>query len=717
VYRVLRNLRAIDRVAFRDDLTTELARFEDCSADQYNTALKAVLDKHAPASRRMVSSRKVAPWFSLLGDELLQAKKDRRRTEREWKVSGLTVYEQLYKKAKNFVTFLVHKAKSMFYTTKIAQAKSSKELYHITNDLCARISATQLPTVYPTSSLPGVFSNYFVTKVDKLRDDIDSQPFVPHPLGRPFSGDPLASFTPVCESEVRKILMSSAPKTCDLDPIPTPLLVECLDVVLPTLTKIVNDSLVSGIFPDVHKTALVTPLLKKPTLDHNELKNFRPVSNLSFVSKLIEKVVLSQLSAHLKTNHLFNPLQSAYRPGHSTETALVKIVNDLLLALDQGKVSILTLLDLSAAFDTIDHGLLLSRLEHVFGVRDSALLWFSSYLSNRTQTVSINNSTSDPALLRYGVPQGSVLGPVLFVLYTAPLADIMTTHSVLHHSYADDTQLQKSADPKGFDTLVNSMQECIRDVKSWMTFNKLRLNDEKTEVMVVSSPRISTSLQLPDSITIGNATVPYSDSVKNLGVTLDSHLTMHAQILSIVRAVNYELRRIGSIRHYLSEQATQTLVSAFILSRLDYCNALLYGCPQYLLNRLQKLQNNAARLILRVRKRDHISPHLQALHWLPIESRIKYKIACLSFGAFTHTGPAYMTDLIQTYTPTRSLRSSADTSTLLPPRVSTKSFGERSFSYSAPLIWNSLPVTLRHSSSPVSFRSALKTHLFPLSYT
>jgi len=259
---------------------------------------------------------------------------------------------------------------------------------------------------------------------------------------------------------------------------------------------------VSGILPDVHKTALVTPLLKKPTLDHNELKNFRPVSNLSFVSKLIEKVVLSQLSAHLKTNHLFNPLQSAYRPGHSTETALVKIVNDLLLALDQGKVSILTLLDLSAAFDTIDHGLLLSRLEHVFGVSDSALLWFSSYLSNRTQTVSINNSTSDPALLRYGVPQGSVLGPVLFVLYTAPLADIMTAHSVLHHSYADDTQLQKSADPKGFDTLVNSMQECIRDVKSWMTFNKLKLNDEKTEVMVVSSPRISTSLQLPDSISL-----------------------------------------------------------------------------------------------------------------------------------------------------------------------------------------------------------------------
>ena len=683
----------------------------------YNTALKAVVDKHAPASRRKVSSKKVTPWFGLLGDELLQAKRDRRRAEREWKASGLTVYHQLYKKAKNFVTFIVHKAKSMFYTSQIAQAKSSKELYHITNDLCARKSATQLPTVYPSSTLPSVFSEYFVTKVDKLRADLDAQPSVPHPLGRPFSGDPLAVFSPVTESDVRKILSASAPKTCDLDPIPTPLLFECLDVVLPTLTKIVNDSLASGIFPDVHKAALVTPLLKKPSLDHNELKNFRPVSNLSFVSKLLEKIVLSQLSSHLTSNKLLNPLQSAYRPGHSTETALVKIVNDLLLALDKGKVSILTLLDLSAAFDTIDHGLLLSRLEFVFGVSDSALNWFSSYLSNRTQTVSISNSTSDPALLRYGVPQGSVLGPVLFVLYTSPLADIMTSHSVLHHSYADDTQAQKSADPKSFDSLMHSMQECILDVKSWMTFNKLKLNDDKTEVMVVSSPRMSTSIQLPESITIGNATVPFSSTVKNLGVTLDSHLTMQAQVLTIIRAVNFELRRIGSIRHYLTEQATLTLVSAFILSKLDYCNALLYGCPQYLLDRLQKLQNNAARLILRVRKYDHISHHLQSLHWLPINQRITYKTACLTFNAFKQTGPTYLTDLIHTYTPLRTLRSSTDTTVLSIPRVNTKSFGERSFSASAPLVWNSLPANLRLSSSSDSFRNGLKTHLFSHAYT
>ena len=157
-------------------------------------------------------------------------------------------------------------------------------------------------------------------------------------------------------------------------------------------TQIVNDSLTSGIFPQTHKSAVVKPLLKKPTLDHNNLKKNRPVSNLSFLSKIIGKNVLFQMSDHVCSNSLLNPFQSAYKPGHSTETALLEIVSDLLLSL-----SVLTFLDLSAPIDTIDHNILLSRLEHVFGIHGTALQWFSPYLSNRTKTVSINNLKSDPA--------------------------------------------------------------------------------------------------------------------------------------------------------------------------------------------------------------------------------------------------------------------------------------------------------------------------------
>ena len=217
------------------------------------------------------------------------------------------------------------------------------------------------------------------------------------------------------------------------------------------------------------KTAIVKPLLKKPSLDQDDLINYRPVSSLSFLFKVAEKLVLSQLSEYLNANQLFSPVQSACRQNHSIKTALVKIVNDLLPAHDDGKVSILTLLDLSATFDTIDHNVLLNRLEHAFSITGTALSWIRSYLSDRDQTVVVNGLKSEPFRLPYGVPHGSVLGPILFVLYTKPLDDIFDRHSVCHHSFADDTQMQNSSSSLDqLDTTISAMQECVSDVESCM---------------------------------------------------------------------------------------------------------------------------------------------------------------------------------------------------------------------------------------------------------
>ena len=181
-------------------------------------------------------------------------------------------------------------------------------------------------------------------------------------------------------------------------------------------------------------------------------------------------------------------------------------------------------LDLSAAFDTIiDHNILLHRLQHDFGLSGTVLDWFSSYLSGRNQSVSVHSHTSVPASVSCGVPQGSVLGPILFVLYTTPLSAVIERHSILHHSYADDFQLQNSATSDRLPDLIDSMRLCIDDIKDWMTDNKLKLNDDKTEVMIIASSRMSTALSIPESFDTGNASVPFSDTVKNLGVTLDGH--------------------------------------------------------------------------------------------------------------------------------------------------------------------------------------------------
>ena len=230
------------------------------------------------------------------------------------------------------------------------------------------------------------------------------------------------------------------------------------------------------------------------------------------------------------------------------------------------------------------------------------------------------------------------------------------------------------------------------------------------QTLTISAPRISNSIPLPDSLTVGNSTDRFSQSSKYLGVTHDMHLTMTAHVVNLIRTANFEMCCINSIRHYLSVQATKTLVSAFVLSWLDYCNSLLSGCPQYHLNRLQKVQNNAAHLILKVPKADHITPHLRTLHWLPIDARIKYKLCSLCFGAITSTGPVYLSDLLKIDTTSRQLRSSADIHILCTPSVNTKSYSERSFSYTAPTLWNTLPKGITFSQSVFS---PVDTRLFP----
>ena len=184
-----------------------------------------------------------------------------------------------------------------------------------------------------------------------------------------------------------------------------------------------------GLFPSSFKQAIVHPLLKKPSLPDDDLNNFRPISNLNFNSKILEKVVASRIQSHLLSNSLSSSFQSAYRMFHSTETTLLGIHNDLILAMDRGEVTSLILLDLSAAFDTVDHSILFHRLQHWFGLQGTSLDWFSFYLTSRSQAVSIQNSTSSFSNLSCGIPQGSVLGPLLFTLYTTPLGSVISKNS------------------------------------------------------------------------------------------------------------------------------------------------------------------------------------------------------------------------------------------------------------------------------------------------
>ncbi|MCP3852877.1 MAG: hypothetical protein GY694_22015, partial [Gammaproteobacteria bacterium] len=375
-------------------------------------------------------------------------------------------------------------------------------------------------------------------------------------------------------------------------------------------------------------------------------------------------------------------LQSAYKAKHSTETALVKVLNDIFCAIDDGNLSLLTLLDLSAAFDTIDHTILIKRLEVSFGIRGAVLNWIQSYLFNRQQKVKIGNALSSDIPIKYGVPQGSVLGPLLFTMYVYPLSDIIVQNEMPYHSYADDNQLYPSIPIDCFESVTNDLSKCSDEIDSWMTSNKLKKNNDKTEMLLCGTTAKLKSINC-NSVMIGNEVINFSSKVKNLGIFLECNLSMDSAVSHIRKCCYLELRKIAQLRPYIDEHATERLVLSFVISRIDYCNALFYNMSLGNVQKLQLIQNHAARLVKQAPKRSSASLLLSQLHWLPVKKRIVYKIALLTYNClYDNASPVYLKDLISNYVPTRSLRS-ADKNLLVKPKRKLKTFGDRSFSYAA----------------------------------
>ena len=680
--------------------------------DTYNTTLSNLFEDHAPLKSRSFVERPLVPWMT---DDIKEAKKKRKRAEKKWQKTHLEVHRQIYKSERQNVRKLIKDSQTSYFQGAVENcAGDQAKLFKLVNSFSGNMPCA-LPDHTSVAELASRFNNFFISKINTIRSGLDTVVNTAVELtDNNFVGVPLSNFKPATQDEISKILKKCGKATCALDPMPTKLLVEhFLDPLLPTLTDIINKSMALGYFPDKLKQALVRPLLKKPSLDSNILKNYRPVSNLAFVSKLIEKVVSSRLFEHMSSNNLHETFQSAFKPCHSTETALLRVHNDILCAVDKKQAVYLVLLDLSAAFDTIDHNVLIDYLRNCIGLTGLVLDWFVSYLKSRKQSVFIDGVASLLCMLLFGVPQGSVLGPLLFCIYILPLGKIFKKHDIMFHIYADDTQIYISFSASNTSEASNrliKLQNCIHDVRSWMTYNKLKLNDDKTEFLVISSPYYQDSLA-KTHLRIGNSVISPSKTARNLGVMFDNVLNVNNHITLICKSASFKLYKLGKIRNYLTQEAAAQLIHAFVTSRLDYCNSLLFGLPSTSLYRLQRIQNIAARILTRTKKFDHITPVLKSLHWLPIHLRIKFKILLLCFRIINGLAPAYLSDLLTPYKQSRTLRSSSK-SLLFIPESKLKTYGDRSFACAAPLLWNNLPLDIRDAPSLETFKSNLKTHLF-----
>src|SRR6218665_16988 len=363
------------------------------------------------------------------------------------------------------------------------------------------------------------------------------------------------------------------------------------------------------------------------TLPPCELSSYRPISNLSFLSKLLERVVSVQLTEYLSSAGLLPFHQSAYWKCHSTETALLKVVTDLTEALDAGDHALLGLLDLSAAFDTVDHDVLAERLSKTYGIHWTALDWLRSYLCDRRQTILFDGVFSTVRSLCSGVPQGSVLGPLLFLLYTADLGELAASLSLSSHFYADDSQLYTWGPPSTVAHQRHRMELGIERIAEWMRSNRMRLNPEKTDFMWCSTRRQCMHLDTSE-LSVCGALIRPSTTVRDLGVLLESDLSMRRHVVWTVGCCFRQLRLIRSCIRSLPLGAAKAAVAAFVTSRVDRYNSLLAGAPACLLDGLQSVFNAAARLICNRRKYDHVTSFRDVLHWLPVPFRIEYKL-CL----------------------------------------------------------------------------------------
>ena len=719
ITKLTRNLNRIDAQRLKMDIQSSAIGLHGLTTDKsvqylfdlYHTALSHIMNTHAPITPIVMKDCPLSPWFD--GD-CHAARRTARRLERRYRHSLSPADRDLWLQHLNIKRDLLRDKERSYWHDKIAACTgNSREIWRRLNSLFLRDSTAAHCTSDPSAN---DLLAFFMDKIKLIRA---ASEHAKQPVYRHLAFTTFENFTDCSVETLRKVILESPSKSCLLDPIPTAILKDNLHELLPYLALMCKASLNTGILPASQKHAIITPIVKKPGLDPSSVSNYRPISNLTFMSKVIERIVASQLTSYLNINRLWPPTQSAYRNGYSTESALLRVTSDIFEACDASKVTLLALLDLSAAFDCVDHTILLERLRLTYGICGTVLEWIKSFLTDRTQTVSFAGFMSNTVKLSCGVPQGSVLGPILFLLYTADVLEIAAKYNISIHCYADDIQLYIHCNSDDTASAVTRMLKCIADIEKWMLTNRLKLNPDKSQFTWLGTWQQLRKFVAQPIVMSSGVTITPALSVRNLGCIFDPRLSMEGHINNIVSGCMLQLRQLRSVRRSLSDQAAALLVHAFVTSRLDYCNTILYGVSDRVLHKLQLVQNAAARLIVKNNHYDHITPVLRdQLHWLPIRQRIIYKIAVYVYRYFHGNLPSYLSEMLAPLSATSGrtgLRSVSHSDLKL---INTNlRIGQRSFRFSGAYVWNSLPQHLRDPLlSPNAFKCRLKTHLFHVAF-
>eukprot|EP00116_Pleurobrachia_bachei_P001073 sb/3461335/ len=687
--------------------------------------LESLVEKWVP-KKRVRGGKKIKPWRD---EELRSLLRERRKAERYWRKHGTMAAKSMFNELKRKFGSMDKEKRALFIKEDLDTVKDDPRALQRKLQRLLGKTETILPETTNSKKLADSFSQFFNSKVTKIRKFVkeeqkkyeDSEEHLKYEesedhlkyeepedhleyeeseeyrkyedyeeSGTEDSRPSWTDFAIVSEEEIIPVIKSMSNKHCDLDPLPTSVVKECVRELAPVLTAMVNQSLQKSSVAKTLQKALVFPTIKNPYGDREALTNYRPVSNIPFLSKLLEKVVLGQLNDYVQCHSLLGKHQSGYRAGHSCETLLVSMFDDLLGEMDKGNVVALICLDMSAAFDTVDHEGLLKVLQQRFGVDGVPLQWFKSYLSSRSFSVSVQDCLSETLELLCGVPQGSLLGPVLFLLYIEAMQDIVKPYGLRIKVYADDSQLYVSlvpTDPIGWTRTKADIEECLAKLKKWMVEQWLKCNEAKTEfILVGKTSSISKLSSDPDLVTP-----------------------------DLVTPRIFYFKRFFSTQCWLCECIyilplgyTALMVRQFTVQFQLYCSDTVeYG--RYISSKHSGVNP---------KELSRLSSMRYGRHCVSAPCLLAYKIV-------SGTAPEYLQDLVPLDDCWGASRTTRMTGVLDPYRLkhpqmssinANSKLRRRRISVFLPTVWNDLPFQIRSIPNVDTFKSRLKTHLFTVAF-
>ena len=674
-----------------------------------------ILDAHAPLRYKRTKANAV-PWMTtIIKNEI----RDRDYHKKKAIKHNSKYHWEMYKKSRNKVNINIRKTKSEYFVNKIrdcANVKDPKKSWSLINSLLGKNSkSTHINelkvnnnTITDSTLIAESLNNYFINIGPQLASDISSYEEPDNDLndenvsGARLSQNTSFHFSQIEIHNVYSILNNlKANKSTGLDKIPAKILKLSAEIIAPSLTYIFNLSLASGIYINEWKRARVTPIYKSE--DKTKCENYRPISILPVISKVLEKEIFRQLYGYLTDNDLLSKLQSGFRLKHSTLSALIQMCDDWLSNIDVGKINCVVFFDIRKAFDLINHEILLKKMNLNFGISGNALKWFDSYIKDREQQCIVNGQLSSSKKIICGVPQGSILGPLLFLLYINDMPGSLnnTTASL----YADDAEIYASSDNSS--DLISKLNEDLKNMSRWMSINKLRIHPTKSKYMFIGSSHNIKNNICNEPILINSIPVPRVTNYKCLGVNLDDKLCWDSHIKMICKKVAAGIAAIKRVKPFVPPEMLKVIYNALVQPYFDYCSPLWDNCGIGLKEKLQKYQNRAARILTGATYDIRTADVFEALAWETLEKRRDYLKSIFMYKILNNLAAPNLNRMFYKMSNcpiSYNLRNS-DTDLVLPqPKAE---FKKRSFSYNGALFWNNLCVEAKKANTLTSFKGLI----------